>query len=81
MNEEYKKALIGEEKYTIIATEFHYGQIIQNVNKEDVRINCEKLKKLFNLAKENAYCRIEVINNQTGEMREYWNNHENKINF
>lgn len=78
---EYQKALIAEEKYTIIATEFHYGQIIQNVNKEDVKINCERLRKLFTLPKETCYCRIEVINNQTGEMREFWNNHENKIQF
>lgn len=68
--------------YTIIATEHHYGQIVQTLPKEKVRAECERLRKLFSLAKkEEAYCQIEVVNTDTGEVREYWNNHNNELQF
>lgn len=70
-----------EEKYTILFTEFHYGNITIVVNKDKVRQECERIKNMSELAKENAYMRIEVVNNQTGEIREYWNNHDKIIMF
>lgn len=70
-----------ENKYTIICTLFTYGCISQSVKKEEVKKECERLKKIFELAKEQCYQRIEVVNNETGEIREYWNNHNNTINF
>lgn len=69
------------DKYTIIFTRFMYGQMIQVVEKEKVKTECEKLKHLNKLNDEGAYIRIEVVNNNTGEIREYWNNKENTINF
>lgn len=67
--------------YTIICTELYYGQITQVVKKEDVRKECERLKMISKNAPENAYWQIEVVNNETGEIREYWNNKENTIKF
>lgn len=70
-----------EEKYTILFTEYHFGNITIVVDKDKVRKECERIKSMSKLANENAYMRIEVVNNQTGEIREYWNNHDNKIMF
>lgn len=70
-----------DEKYTIIFTEHHYGSLTEVVEKDKVREECERLKHATKLAQENAYFRIEVVNNATGEIREYWNNHDNKIMF
>lgn len=70
-----------EDKYTIIFTRLEYGQIIETVEKDKVREKCELWKKTEKLNKEKAYLRIEVVNNQTGEIREYWNNNDNSINF
>lgn len=72
---------IMENKYTIICTLFTYGSITKCVNKEEVRKECERLKKICKIGMEKCYQTIEVINNETGEIREYWNNHNNKINF
>lgn len=70
-------------KYTILCTQHTYGSISKVVEKEQVRAECERIKKVFSsrLCKENAYTRIEVINNETGEIREFWNNKDNIINF
>ena len=73
-------AISQKDKYTIIFTRFQYGQMIYAVDKEKVKTECEKLKHLNKLNEENAYIRIEVVNNNTGEIREYWNNKENTIN-
>ena len=74
-------AISQKYKYTIIFTRHQYGQMIYAVDKEQVKTECEKLKHLNKLNDENAYIRIEVINNNTGEIREYWNNKENEIKF
>lgn len=68
-------------KYTIIAVQHTYGHVTETVEKEQVKSECERLKKIFSIAKENAYTTIEVVNNDTGEVREYWNNRKNEINF
>lgn len=68
-------------EYTIIFTQLCYGQIITQKDKSEIRYECEKLKKLSSLQKEDAYIRIEVVNNNTGEIREYWNNQDNEIKF
>lgn len=70
-----------ENKYTIICTLFTYGNITECVNKEDVKSECERLKKICTIGMEKCYQTIEVINNETGEIREYWNNQKNTINF
>lgn len=78
-NYEYDK-----DKYTIICTQYTFGQIIEAVEKYRVKNECEKLQKMFSNNKindKNTYVQIEVVNNNTGEIREYWNNHENKIQF
>lgn len=67
--------------YTIIATNMYYGQIIEPVAKEKVRSECKRIKKILSIGQENTYQRIEVVNNQTGEIREFWNNHDNIIQF
>lgn len=67
--------------YTIICTELYYGQITQVCKKEDVRKECERLKMVSKHSAENTYWQIEVVNNETGEIREYWNNKENTIKF
>ena len=78
------------EKYTIIYTEIRHGSITEIVDKDKVRNECEQLKSIHELDKhfkkklgDNTHtdCRIEVINNETGEIREYWNSHDNKIEF
>ena len=69
------------EKYTIICSIHTCGQIASVVEKEQVRKECERLKRLNKLGYENTYISIEVVNNETGEMREYWNNVENTIKF
>ena len=78
-------------KYTILQTWHEYGSLAQVVEEKKVRTICESavkheiLKKRYRINKgidtPNIYCRIEVINNETGEIREYWNNQENKIKF
>lgn len=68
-------------KYTIICTQFQYGQITEIVDKENVRKECERLKNVFNKDFINTYIQVEVINNETGEIREYWNNKKNEIQF
>lgn len=70
-------------KYTIICTQHTYGSLAKVVEKDNVRDECERLRKIFSkpLCKENAYTRIELINNETGEIREFWNNRENTIKF
>lgn len=68
-------------KYTIIATVLYYGQMTKCVHAEAVRSECEHFKKIMSLGNEPSHMQIEVINNETGEAREYWNNHDNKIQF
>ena len=78
-------------KYTILQTWHEYGSIAQIVDKDKVKIicesamKCEKLRMRYKCIKGiiplNVYYRIEVVNNETGEIREYWNNKENKIKF
>lgn len=70
-----------ENKYTIILAQYTYGSLTQVVNKDQVIAECERLKAIFSKQPEKCYTIIEVVNNQTGECREYWNNHDNKINF
>lgn len=77
----------ADNKYTIITTYVKYGQHIQHVKKEDVRKMCEWQKENFKFQKsrfsntKNVHMQIEVVNNQTGEIREFWNSQDNKINF
>lgn len=74
----------NKDKYTIICTEFQYGQITVTKEQKEVRNECERLKQMFGkniINDKNIYIRIEVINNSTGEIREYWNNHDNKKLF
>lgn len=68
-------------KYTILAVHHTYGHICEIVEKEKVREECERLRKIFSYPKEKTYTKIEVINNETGEVREYWNNSNNKLKF
>lgn len=65
-------------KYTILATIWTYGSIAQVVEKDKVRPECERLKNALSVGSTPAYKRIEVINNETGEIREYWNNQKTK---
>lgn len=67
-------------QYTILATVFTCGSITEQCDKEQVREECERLKKTMSISTHD-YIRIEAINNETGEIREYWNNHNNKIEF
>lgn len=68
-------------KYTIITTIYKVGQIISIEPKENVRTQCEKIRKMHNLQNTNEHMIIEVVNNETGEMREYWNSNSNEIKF
>lgn len=67
--------------YTIICSHYTYGIMTQQADAAHVREECEKLKSLSKLVKENCYTQIEVVNNATGEVREYWNNTEDKTLF
>ena len=67
--------------YTVLLTVFRYGSEAVPCKKEDVRNQCERLKALSKIVQGEAYMRIEAINNQTGEISEYWNNKDNKIEF
>lgn len=69
------------EKYTIITTIHTYGSMTQVVEKNKVREECERLKKTLDKIDAPSYRRIEVVNNETGEIREFWNNQDNKIQF
>lgn len=68
-------------RYAIITTHFQYGSKTEWTEKENVKSICEKEKAKYNNTNRETYVRIEVVNTDTGEIREYWNNHENKINF
>lgn len=68
-------------KYTIITTIYKVGQIVSVEPKENVKTQCEKIRKLHNLQDTNEHMIIEVVNNETGEMREYWNSNNNEIKF
>ena len=68
-------------KYTIIFSLVTEGHIVEVVNKKIVKSECERLKKIASISDNKTYARIEVVNNETGEIREYWNNSDNKINF
>lgn len=70
-------------KYTILCTHHTYGSVSEVVEKEKVKSECERLKKVFSspINEKNTFTIIEVINNDTGEIREFWNNKENIINF
>ena len=72
-----------ENQYTIIYTVHHYGSLTMPVKKESVREECERLRLSSNLGNQpkNTFICIEVVNNETGEIREYWNNHDNKLEF
>lgn len=71
--------------YTIISTQVQYGQVIRTCKKEDVRSECEKIRKLYEFSAKNndnnTHSRIEVVNNETGEIREYWNSENKQILF
>lgn len=68
-------------KYTILATIHTYGSIAQVVEGENVRKECERLKGALEVGSAPAYKRIEIINNETGEIRTYWDNQNNDIQF
>ena len=68
-------------RYALITTVFHYGSKTEWTEKENVKSICEKEKAKYNDTNIESYVRIEVVNTDTGEIREYWNNHDNKINF
>lgn len=61
-------------EYTIIFSVHSYGHATIPCNKEDVRRNCENLITCNKLADKETFMCIEVVNNETGEIREYWNN-------
>lgn len=67
--------------YTVLLTVFTYGSEAVPCEGEKVREQCERLRNIAKISTGNVYQRIEVVNNNTGEIREYWNNHENKILF
>lgn len=67
--------------YTIITTIYTIGQIIKPCEKEEVRKQCENMRKLHNVQIENEHLIIEVVNNETNEIREYYNSKDNKIKF
>ena len=67
--------------YTIITTIYTIGQIINPCEKEEVRAECEHMRSLGNVQNENSHLIIEVVNNETGEIREYYNSKDNKIKF
>lgn len=69
--------------YTILATIHTYGSIATTHPANEVKPECERLRKVlsFGAGEDTIYKRIEVINNDTGEVREYWNNHNNEIKF
>lgn len=73
-----------EDKYTIIWTIHTYGSVTQIVEKNQVKAECERIRKVSSAANnepKNRFESIEVVNNNTGEIREYWNNHNNEIQF
>lgn len=67
--------------YTIIWTELQYGQMVLKKNKDQVKEECERLRKISKIADADRYIRIEVMNDETGEIREYWNNKQNETLF
>lgn len=67
-------------EYTILVTAFTCGSIAENCKKEQVRSECERLKKIFSISTHD-YIRIEVVNNESGEIREFWNNKQDKELF
>lgn len=79
--EEQLQSIYTNNKYTIIATFHTCGSITVTLEKEHVRKECERLKKLYDLGSEGCYARIEVVNNQTGEIREFWNSSDKKELF
>lgn len=73
-----------ENTYTIIWTVHTYGNITEVVEKSKVKTECERLHKLSVIGgneQKNTFKTIEVVNNETGEIREYWNNFDNQIQF
>lgn len=68
-------------EYTIITTIYTIGQIIAPCKKEEVRKECERMIKLHNVQSRNEHLIVEVVNNETGEIREYYNSNNNKIQF
>lgn len=71
--------------YTIIKTYHQYGQKISICNKKDVRKKLESDVKWTILNdkryKDNCYIQIDVVNNETGEIRQYWNNRQMETLF
>ena len=67
--------------YTIICTNYRQGKIEIQVEGKEVRKECERLRKVMSNRLVDNYLRIEVVNNETGEIREYWNNSNNTIKF
>lgn len=67
--------------YTIICTSYREGKIEKQVEGKKVRKECERLRKVMSSRLVTNYVRIEVQNNDTGEIREYWNNGNNTIQF
>lgn len=75
----------NDSNYTIISTQVQYGQVIRTCKQEDVRNECERIRKLYEFSAKNndnkTHSIIEVVNNETGEIREYWNSEQNKVLF
>lgn len=70
-----------EMEYLILLTFFEYGHAEFPIKKEDVRKKCEDLKHAYEKLNDKCHVIIEVANIKTGEIREFWNNKENKIKF
>lgn len=68
-------------EYTILMSVHSYGHAAIPCNKEEVRKHCENLIACNKLADAETFINIEVVNNETGEIREYWNNKQNQTLF
>lgn len=67
-------------EYTILVTSLYHSHMTIPISKENVRNECERLRKILTYG-EDTYKQIEVVNNETGEVREYWNNKQNETLF
>lgn len=80
MPESLQNNSYDQDKYTIICTYISYGQMINVCPKDDVKRQCEVLRRTHSIESK-SHMQIEVVNNNTGEIREYWNSEKNKIQF
>lgn len=67
-------------EYTILVTSMYYSHMTIPITKENVRSECERLRGVLMFG-EDTYKQIEIVNNETGEIREYWNSKQNETLF